>query len=545
MALSSGVAFGKVCLLNENRQSNLPMYKVTGEGVQREIARVERAVKIAGNRLEELRARVEKEIGVPESEIFVAQKMILEDPGLAAEIVKKIRTENTNAEAAVSHVLDSYEARIAALDDEYIKARATDFGEIKRRLLDVMGNMRISLQCDKEHCVGRDGRVIVAQELTPSMTVEVDPHSTIGFVTEHGGINSHAAILARAMGIPAVSGIPDIRDLVGCGTEILVNGTAGEVVLWPDAQTVANAIAAVAPEKELPKRVDPVKGFKVMANISWVSEIDESLEMQAEGIGLYRTEFEIVAAERFLSEDELYERYVSVGRAMAGNMVIFRLFDIGSDKSLPFMGIPEEENPSLGWRGARLLLGRRDVLRTQSRALARTSVGGRVHVMYPMIVDLDQFLELKGIFMDAVKDIPYGTIKHGIMFEVPSACLQARELYEVVDFASIGTNDLTQYLFAVDRDNDLVAYDYNPDRPVFWQLIKSIADAARDAGKPLSVCGELAGYERFVPKLIEAGIRNVSVSPRRISQTRAAAARALDEKKQDRPGRSPAGKGKR
>jgi len=528
LALSRGIAFGKVCLLNENRQSNLPMYRVDGEGVEREIGRLDRAVKIAGERLEALRDKVEKQIGVPESEIFVAQRMILEDPTLSTEIAERIRTEFTNAESAVSFVLDSYEARIAALDDEYISARATDFGEIKRRLLDVMGNMQLSLQCDKTHCAGPDGRVIVAQELTPSLTVDLDPDRTIAFVTEHGGVNSHAAILARAMGIPAVSGIPDIRDHVGCGAEILVNGTSGEVILWPAPQTVAGALATAAPKEEVPERVDPVDGFKVMANISWASEIDESLDMGAEGIGLYRTEFEIVAAERFLSEEELYERYVSVGRAMAGTVVIFRLFDIGSDKSLPFMGIPEEENPSLGWRGARLLLGRRDVLKTQSRALARTSIGGRVHVMYPMIVDVDQFLEIKGIFMDAVKDIECGVIKHGIMFEVPSACLQARDLFEVVDFASIGTNDLTQYLFAVDRDNDLVAYDYNPDRPVFWQLIRNMADAAREANKPLSVCGELAGYERFIPKLVEAGIRSVSVSPRRIAETRLAAARALE-----------------
>ena len=530
LGFSRGIAFGKVCLLNENRRSNLPMYRVEGKGVDREIARVARSVKIAGDRLDEIRARVEKEIGVAESEIFVAQKMILEDPSLAAEITDRIRSESTNAEAAVSYVLDSYEARVAALDDEYISARATDFGEIKRRLLDVMGNIKVSLQCDKRHCAGEHGRVVVAEELTPSLTVDLDADSTIAFVTERGGVNSHAAILARAMGIPAVSGIPDIRSHVGCGAEILIDGEAGEIVLWPAAETVATAISAAIPKKKPPERIAPVEGFKVMANISWATEIDESLEMGAEGIGLYRTEFEIVAAERFLSEDELYERYIAVGRAMAGNMVIFRMFDIGSDKSLPFMGIPKEENPSLGWRGARLLLGRRDVLRTQSRALARTSVGGRVHVMYPMIVDVEQFLEIKGIFMDAVKDIPYGTIRHGIMFEVPSACLQAAELFEVIDFASIGTNDLTQYLFAVDRDNDLVAYDYNPDRTVFWNLIRDMADAARAAGKPLSVCGELAGYERFVPKLIETGIRTVSVSPRRISETRLAAERALAAK---------------
>ena len=246
--------------------------------------------------------------------------------------------------------------------------------------------------------------------------------------------------------------------------------------------------------------------------------------MQAEGIGLYRTEFEIIAAGQLLTEDELFDRYLTVASAMAGEMVVFRLFDFGSDKKLPFMGIPEEENPSLGWRGSRFLLGKKDILRTQARALARTSIGGRVHVMYPMIVDARQFLDMKQAFMDSICDIPFGVIRHGAMFEVPSACLQADEIMMHADFASIGTNDLTQYLFAVDRENDLVSYDYNPDRPVFWNLIRTISIAAEEAGKPLSVCGELAGYPRFIDRLVSAGINRVSVSPRRIPDVRHAIA---------------------
>jgi phosphotransferase system enzyme I (PtsI) len=522
LALSKGCAVGHVCMFNENRHSNLPMYRVDEEGAAKEKERVKRAIGIVGEQLETIRAKVEKEIGLPESEIFVAQKMILEDPSLSTEVIKDIDTKGSNAETAITHVLDSYEARISAIDDEYISARATDFGEIKRRLLDSMGNMNPSLQCDKENCAMGRNRIIVAEELTPSLTIDIDPSQTLGFVTEHGGVNSHAAILARAMGIPAVSGLSDIRDQLGCGVELLLDGNSGEVVIWPSDDTVAKALSAQPATRGMPDPVDPVDGFKVMANISWASDIDESLRMKAEGIGLYRTEFELMAAERFLSEDELYERYLAVGKAMAGKTVIFRLFDIGSDKALPFMEIPEEENPSLGWRGARLLLGKSDVLKTQARALARVSSGkgGRIHVMYPMIIDVEQFLEIKKIFIEAAEGISHGEIRHGIMFEVPSACLQAKELFEHVDFASIGTNDLTQYLFAVDRDNEMVSYDYNPDRPVFWNLIKSMADAAKEAGKPLSICGELAGNEEYIPRLIEAGITSVSVSPRRIPDAR-------------------------
>ncbi|MFC1461695.1 putative PEP-binding protein, partial [Verrucomicrobiota bacterium] len=402
-------------------------------------------------------------------------------------------------------------------------------GEVKRRLLDVLGNMKPSLQCDKGHCQQGRNRIVVAEELTPALTVDIDPEQTIGFVTEHGGVNSHAAILARAMGIPAVSGLAGIRDRIGCGVELLINGERGEVVIWPTDETLSTALQSERCAVGMPEPVSPVSGFKVMANVNMTPDIEQCLKMRAEGIGLYRTEFEIIAAGRFLSEDELYERYVSVRKAMADKTVVFRLFDIGSDKTLPFMEIPKEANPSLGWRGARLLLGKTELLGTQARALARASKVGPVHVLYPMIIELEQFLELKEVFMKEISNVSYGEIRHGVMFEVPSACAQAKKLFQHVDFASIGTNDLTQYFFAVDRENERVSYDYNPDRPVFWNLLTDIADAAYEAGKSLSVCGELAGDPAYVPKLMAAGIDTVSVSARRIPEVRIAAAKAGTE----------------
>ncbi|OVE74737.1 phosphoenolpyruvate--protein phosphotransferase [bacterium E08(2017)] len=532
LALSKGTAFGRVCMLNENRHSNLPMYKVEGEGVEREKIRIDKAVEIAAERIEKIRQEVQERIGPAEAEIFVAHRMIVEDPALKKEIYDYIEDEGVNAEAAVRYVLDSYEQKVLALDDEYMRTRATDFGEIKRRLLDVMGNMQPSLQCDARHCQKGKNRIIVAEELTPSLTIDINPDETIAFVTEHGGINSHAAILARAMRIPAVSGLANIRQYLGCGTELLVDGDTGNVVIWPSEEQISSVVKDAPETKSFPAPVDPVEGFKVMANISLASNIDESLKMKAEGIGLYRTEFEIIAAERYFTEDELYERYTKVGSAMAGKGVIYRLFDLGSDKTMPFMEIPLEENPALGWRGTRLLLGKEDVLVPQARALARISAteGGRIHVMYPMIVDVAQFHRVKEMFMNAIQDIPYGEILHGIMFEVPSACLQARKLFETVDFASIGTNDLIQYLFAVDRDNDYVSYDYDPDRDVFWDIIGQISAAANQAGKPLSICGELAGDPNYTAKFIELGVSRVSVSPRRISEVRLAASDYFNSK---------------
>jgi phosphoenolpyruvate-protein phosphotransferase len=433
-----------------------------------------------------------------------------------------IRSDSLNAEAAISRVMDEYEERLRRMDDEYIKERASDFGEVRRRLLDVLGNMQPSLQCAGEaHCRrGRD-RIVVAEELTPAMTVEMDAERTMGFVTERGGVNSHAAILARALGIPAVSGLAGIHSMLPCGTELLVDGGSGEVVIGPREETIAVARERGAQRVRLPAVADPVRGMKVMANVSVAHDVEDAVRMRAEGIGLYRTEIEILAAGRLLGEEELVSRYRKVRQAMPGETVIFRLLDIGSDKTLPFLDIPREENPSLGWRGARLLLGRRELLSAQVRALARVSRDGPVHILYPMIVDRDQFVALREAVEESLAGVPAGRMLHGAMFEVPSACLQPREILEIADFGSIGTNDLVQYLFAVDRDNEKVAYDYRPDRPVFWALLRDIAAAAREMGKPLSVCGELGGDPRYIRRLKEVGIDAVSVSPRRIPAVRA------------------------
>ncbi len=523
LPLSEGLAVGSVCMFNEHRHSNLPMYRVEGEGLERELERVRRAMELVAVQLDKVHDKVARRIGKAEAEIFTAQKMILQDRALYKDVGARIRSEKINAESAVAQSLNEYERRMGELDHDYMRERASDFGEIKRRVLDVLGDMRASLQCAPEHCQrGRD-RIVVAEELTPSLTIEVDMEHTVGFVTEHGGVNSHAAILARSLGVPAVSGLEGIRDQVGCGAEILLNGDTGVVTIWPSKE----AVARVRSEQDRPSRrpdpVPPLDEFTVMANINTVADLRETNAMQADGIGLYRTEYDLLVSGRLFSEEELYQRYAAAVEAMAGRHVYFRIFDIGSDKKLPFLKLPPEENPALGWRGARLLLHRPDLLKPQARALVRAAAHGPVHVMYPMIVEAAQFLELKQAFNQCADDLPQGEMRHGIMFEVPSACLEAETLYRHIDFASVGSNDLTQYLFAVDRDNDRVSSDYQPDRPVFWALLARIAAAAAHSGKPLSVCGEMAGNPRYTAKLIEVGIRSVSVSPRRIPGVRTAA----------------------
>jgi len=532
LPLSPGLVIARVCMFNEHRHSNLPDYKVEGSGVELEITRVQRAIELAGARLEDVRKQVSDRIGNAEAGIFVAQKMILEDKTLLEKVSDLIRNHLLNAENAVTSVLDSYESRLQEVDNEYLRERSSDFGEVKRRLLDILSDMKPSLQCsNQQHCQKGKNRIIVAEELTPSLTVDLDTGRVLGFVSERGGRNAHGAILARALGIPAVSGLSGFRQKVGCGTELLVNGDTGEVVIWPSEQTITKARVEHSKPMMLPVSASPVKGLKVMANINLASDTREALEMQAEGIGLYRTEMEIIATGKLLSEDDLYERYSSVVKAMKKLPVTFRVFDVGSDKPFPFLKIPVEQNPSLGWRGGRLLLGKKELLRNQARALARASAHGQVNVMYPMIIDLEQFLELKALFESFTRDLPEGNLKHGVMFEVPSACFDAKEILEVADFGSIGTNDLIQYLFAIDRNNEFVAYDYKPARPVLWKLIKIIAEAAAATGKPLSVCGELAGDPEHIHRISELGIDTVSVSSRLITQIRNEMEKILRNKK--------------
>jgi len=527
LPISGGTTVARVCLFNERRHSSLTAYRVEGDGLDREKNRVEQAVALASGQLDLVIENVSRRIGPAEAQIFEAQKAILADTVLVREILEAIDSQKLNAEAAVAQVLDAYESRLQEVADEYLRERASDIGEIRRRLLDVLADINPSLQCgDDQHCQqGRD-RIIVAEELTPSLTVELDMDRILGFVTERGGRTSHAAILARALGIPAVSGIQGIHGLLSCGTELLVDGDAGEVIVWPRDETIARAKSDRRVAVRTPSPVDPVPGLTVMANISYAADVAQAVEHKAEGVGLYRTEFEFFAAGRILTEEEQLERYASVVRAMDGRPVCFRLLDIGGDKPAPFLDLPREDNPYLGFRGSRLLLGRKDLLRAQARALARASRLGPVDVMYPMIVDREQFVRLRGVFEEATADLPAGQLRHGVMFEVPSACLEARELLEAAQFASIGTNDLIQYLFAVDRNNELVADDYTPDRPVLWTVLGQIAAAAQTTGRTVSLCGEAASNVRLLPKLMKLGLTTLSVSPRFIPELRQAAKQA-------------------
>lgn len=527
LPVSEGVVYARAVVLHPVTQQAVPLYRIDEGEIPGEIARAEAALAEASRQLADLTDEVERQIGRAQAEIFVAQQMMVQDATLRAEIMDAIGVDRMNAEAAIAKCLDKYEKLLQALDNEYMSERASDIGELRRRFLDIMnvGNGRARSLGKRR--LADDYHIIVASDLTPSETVNLDTERTLGFITEHGGVASHAAILARAMGIPSVSGIAHVHARINTGDFLLLDGETGDIFVNPTAETLSLYPAArrVAPHRA--RRVEPVPGFPVLANIGLTDDLPLLEEVGAEGIGLYRTEFEMLASGRLLDEEAQALRYTEVVRAMAGRPVYMRLLDLGGDKEAPSLGLSQEENPFLGFRGARLLLGRPDLLVPHVRALARASCHGPIHVTYPMIVDVDQFLVLRERVRQAIEDIPGHQLLHGVMFEVPSACLQADELLEVAAFGSIGTNDLIQYLFAIDRNNEHVAGDYNPDKPVFWKLIGEIVAAAKKHGRPLSLCGEIGGQTQYLPRLIELGIRCVSVSPRLIGVARATARKHL------------------
>jgi phosphoenolpyruvate-protein phosphotransferase len=525
LPISGGTAIARVCMFNENRHGDVPLYRVSHEAASQERERLQQAIAVAAEQLDRVIADVREQVGPAEARIFEAHKAILTDHALIHEVSRRIQAQQANVETALVQTLDGYQSRLLQMDDEYIRDRASDIGEVQRRLLDVLADRSPELHCG-DHAACRRGRdrIIVAEELTPTLAVGWHAERVRGFVTERGGATSHAAILARGLGIPAVSGIKDIYRILDCGTELLLNGDTGEVVVWPNDETRARYRSTAESPRPVCVAVPPVPGLTLLANISRVSDAALAVDHQAEGIGLYRTEMEFFAAGRILGEEEQYERYSAVLRAMEGKPVCVRLLDLGGDKSAPFFGLPREDNPSLGLRGSRLLLTRRDLLHPQARALARASAHGPVDVLYPMIVGREQFIELKTDFLEATADLPAGQLRHGVMFEVPSACLQARELLQVAEFGSIGTNDLIQFLYAADRNDPLVAGDALLEEPAFWSLLSQIAIGARETGRTVSICGDMASHVRFLPALTKTQLTTLSVSPRFIPELRRAAA---------------------
>lgn len=527
--LSGGVAYARAYLLESSRQDMIVSYSIHHEMSNAEQNRLHRAIAEAETQLDKLVADVTERLGSTQANIFLAQKMMLKDPVLLEQMLQGIQNDLLNAEAIVDQILRGYEAQLFAIDNEFMKERVSDISEIRLRLLNSL--QRQNGDSHKKTVEGLfqpdELRIIIASELLPSETISLDTNVTLGFICEKVGQASHAAILARALGIPAISGVQGLTNDFLHGEPLLIDGASGTIFRRPCQNTLNLYPSVRKASKKKVHHIEPVCGFKVLANISLATECDQINEVNAEGVGLYRTEFEFFYKGNPLTEDEQYDRYSTVVNAMQGRTLHIRLLDFGGDKPAPFLELAQEQNPFLGFRGARLLQKRADLLIPQARALARASVHGPIDVIYPMIIDLKQFITLREMFLQNTQDIPNAQLKHGIMFEVPSACLDAEEILSVAECASIGSNDLIQYLFAVDRNNDLVTHDYGPDRPAFWNLLKHLVKTAEKCNRPLSLCGEIGGQPEYIPKLMECGIRSVSVSPRMIGTARMTAKRVL------------------
>lgn len=524
LAVNFGTVLAPTCLYSAERHRNVIETRLqSDEEIARELQRFSDALTQCSADLDRTAESAAESIGKSESEIFVTQKHIMNDSAITDKVEAGIREGKQNAEFAIHTVLSGYEERFKAIDNHYMRERASDISEVRTRLLDHLHDSRPGFICEGQtHCSRGRNRIIVAEELTPDMIIHMDLEKVKGFVTEHGGISSHAAVIARSLGVPAVSGIHGILDHVRCGYRILIDGDTGTVYLNPDEDTIADlAPAKPDTEDEQPVLVTPA-GMEVLANASLTEDVKMARAVNADGIGLFRTEILFLRESRLLSEDEQYEFYRESSELMEGKPVTFRLLDVGGDKPLPFLRIEQEANPYLGWRGARFLLGSRDILDTQVRALARAAVHHPLRILFPMVVDGTQAGQLVDVVNGIVAEVgaPRENITLGAMFEVPSACFDARRIFESVDFGSIGSNDLIQYLFAIDRNNERVSYDYDPEHPVLWTMLRDLAAVAREMGKPLSICGEMAARDGIPTRLVDTGITSLSVSPRLISRVR-------------------------
>jgi phosphoenolpyruvate-protein phosphotransferase (PTS system enzyme I) len=523
LAINSGRVTAPACLYSSNLHKSVDEYTIEEADIEAELLRFEKALFESSLDLEAISSRVADGVGAVESEIFIAQKHIMNDAAIIRQIKEVVRSTRRNIEAVIFEIYRNFEDKFRNMDNPYMRERVSDISEIRRRLLDNLKKQKPGFLCEgQQHCQRGAGRIIVAEEFTADMMAHMSFEHVRGFATEHGGSSSHAAIIARSLGIPAVTGLKNIMEFAKCGQKILVDGDNGRVYLSPDDDIVAKLITVAEVSGDRKIYITTPPGMEVLANASMLEDVKQATVLKADGIGLYRTEIFFIKSDRLLSEDEQYDHYAAVSEEMGDKPVTFRLLDVGGDKPLPFLRIQKESNPYLGWRGARFLLGNPDIFGSQIRALLRLTKKKKIRVMVPMVIDEKQY----SMVVDAIRGVAQSVemvtenLAIGAMFEVPSACIQAKKIFKRADFGSIGSNDLIQYLFAVDRNNEQVSADYDPEHPILWDILETIVSASRETGKPLSICGEMAGREGMVKRLLDIGIHSLSVSPRLIPQIR-------------------------
>ncbi|MEC0247049.1 phosphoenolpyruvate--protein phosphotransferase [Paenibacillus chitinolyticus] len=548
IAASAGIAIARAFRLEH---PDLTVVRKTVEDTEAEVAKFEQALEKSSAELEAIKEQTLREMGEEKAEIFESHLLVLGDPELVDPVKAKIRDEKVNAEFAMNEVAMTFVEMFENMNSDYLKERASDMRDVTKRVLaHLLGVKFVSPSSISEETV------VVAEDLTPSDTAQLNRTYVKGFTTNIGGRTSHSAIMARSLEIPAVVGTKNVLDLVKDGDLLIVDGLDGDVLINPEPAVVeeyrakqrryAEQRAEWAKLRNEPTVTPDGHHVELAANIGTPADVAGVLENGGEAVGLYRTEFLYMGRDQLPTEEEQYKAYKAVLEKMEGKPVVVRTLDIGGDKELPYLQLPKEMNPFLGFRAIRLCLEREDIFRTQLRALLRASVHGSLRIMFPMIATLDEFRQAKALLLEEkAKLAEEGTpasdeIQLGIMVEIPSTAVMADQFAKEVDFFSIGTNDLIQYTMAADRMNERVSYLYQPYNPAILRLVKMVIDAAHREGKWAGMCGEMAGDTTAIPLLLGLGLDEFSMSatsilPARsqivklsLSEMRELAARAIE-----------------
>ena len=521
-----GIAMGKISVL---KKDDYIVKRTKIEDPQAEIQRVKDAVAASQEQLQKLYEKAVKEVGEASAAIFEVHQMMLEDEDYNESIENIITTELVNAEYAVASTGDNFSEMFASMDDDYMKARAADIKEISKRLVKNLsghGGDGIDLE---------EPVIVVADDLSPSETVQMDKDKILAFVTVHGSANSHTAILARMMNIPALIGVDMDLEALTTGTEGAVDGFTGEFYVEPTEEVKTSIQAKIEEEKEKQALLQTLKGkenvtksgksIKLYANIGSVSDMGYVLENDAGGIGLFRSEFLYIGRNELPGEEEQFQAYKQAVQNMAGKKVIIRTLDIGADKQADYLEIPHEENPALGYRAIRICLTQPEIFKVQLRALFRASAYGNLAIMYPMITSVEEVEQIQQIVREVKAElsdaeIPYKDVEEGVMIETPAAVMISDDLAKMVDFFSIGTNDLTQYTLAIDRQNEKLDPFYRPHHKAILRMIKMVVDNAHKEGKWAGICGELGADPELTEEFVNMGVDELSVAPSMILKLR-------------------------
>jgi phosphotransferase system enzyme I (PtsI) len=520
IAASKGYAIGHVFIKADNK---VEIVEKTISNIEEEKARFEEAIEASRKQLTKIKEKAVKDLGADKAAVFESHLMLLDDPEFAGQAKAAIEDKKINAEKALSDVIENFMTIFAGIEDEYIKERVADIKDVGNRILNNLAGNGSGELSDIEK-----GTIVVAHDLTPSDTAQLDKDKVVAFLTNIGGRTSHSAIMARTLEIPAIVGLKDIVTSVKNGDTVIVDGIEGEAIINPDEKTLSEYTAK---QEEFEKKQEELKRLisietktkagkrvEVCGNIGKAKDVEAVLANGGDGVGLFRTEFLYMDRESMPTEDEQFEAYKHVVEKMGKKPVVIRTLDIGGDKKLSYLPLPEEMNPFLGFRAIRLCLGRKDIFKVQLRALLRASVYGNLKIMFPMISSLEEFLAAKEVLKECMDELtkegkPFNKdLETGIMVEIPAAAVNSEELAKHVDFFSIGTNDLIQYTLAADRMNEKVSYLYNPMHPAVLKLIKMTIESAHKQGKWCGMCGEMAGDEKAIPTLVEYGLDEFSMS---------------------------------